>query len=309
MTAAPASPQDAPWRDAVRCVRELHWLLLSPPLLDTAPGAHPAPVQHFSDRERHQIAAWLHTLASAPEALAAHMQQAEAVHGAPLRLGHRAERLLAYFLRHGPTHRLVAAHLPLRSPRPGGGQTTRGEIDFLLEDAAGRRWHWELAVKFFLCTASGPTAQADDFIGPDHAETLSHKLQVLFGRQLCHAPPAPWDAHPWQPAAFLRGWLFYPPGPRVPSMPGLHPAHGRGHWIGREQLAQLTPGDWWWLDRPHWMAPAQALAAPLPGLAALGEQLDAVWRQHPARSAALLVARLEQGQEVERVFVRPPGPL
>jgi hypothetical protein len=127
---------------------------------------------------------------------------------------------------------------------------------------------------------------------------------------LRHAPPAPWNVHAWQPAAFLRGWLFYPPQPSVPSMPGLHPAHGRGRWIGREQLARLTPGDWRWLDRTHWMAPAQAPAAKPPesGLAALGEQLDAVWRLRPARPGALLVVRLEHGQEVERVFVRPPGP-
>jgi hypothetical protein len=44
---------------ATHTARELRWLLLSPPLLDTAPGAHSAPVQQFSPAERAAISAWL----------------------------------------------------------------------------------------------------------------------------------------------------------------------------------------------------------------------------------------------------------
>jgi Rad3-related DNA helicase len=133
------------WSEQARRIehtaRELRWLLLSPPLLDTAPGAHSAPVQQFSPAERGAISAWLDGIDRAPQALY------EAVHAITargtdlrlarppsLRLGRRAERLMAFFLRYGPTHCLVAANIPLRHLTPDGDRTTLGEIDFLLHD-------------------------------------------------------------------------------------------------------------------------------------------------------------------------------
>ena len=248
---------------AAQAARELRWLLLSPPLLDTAPGAHAAPVQQFSTSERAAISTWLDGIDRAPQALF------EAVHATAatrtdvrsnrppsLRLGRRAERLMAFFLRHGPTHRLVAANIPLRHVSPDGDRTTLGEIDFLLHDAAGNAWHWELAVKFFLCTATGPQASAADFIGPDRAETFDTKLRKMFDRQLRHRPPPPWDHETWAPAACTRGRLFYRHGSEVPRTPGVHPDHLQGRWIERDCVDELPAANapvWHVVPRNDWM--------------------------------------------------------
>jgi hypothetical protein len=250
---------------AAQAARELRWLLLSPPLLDTAPGVHSAQVQQFSAAERDAISVWLEGIDRAPQALF------DAVHATAssgtdllsprppsLRLGRRAERLMAFFLQHGPTHRLVAANIPLRHLTPQGDRTTVGEIDFLLHDARGQAWHWELAVKFFLCTATGLQASAVDFIGPDRAETFDSKLRKLFDRQLRHRPPPPWDLEMWTPAACTRGRLFYRHGRPVPCTPGVHPDHLQGRWIERDRVAELPAANepvWHVVPRNDWMCP------------------------------------------------------
>ena len=277
--------------DAAQAARELRWLLLSPPLLDTAMGAHAATVQQFSPAERRAIAGWLDLIDREPAALHDFVHPPSAV-GADangpvgvtkprppsLRLGRRAERLMSFFLRHGPTHRLVAANIPLRHVSPEGDRTTVGEIDFLLHDGEGRAWHWELAVKFFLCTASGPQATAADFIGPDRAETFDTKLRKMFDRQLRHRPPPPWDTEVWTPAACTRGRLFYRCGSEVPRTPGVHPDHLQGRWIERGRLGELPDADrpvWHRVPRNDWMCPRLPRAFEGLDLMALGKLIEA----------------------------------
>jgi uncharacterized protein len=303
---------------APRWLQDLRWLLLSPPLLATASGRFSAPVFEFSAPEREQIERWLSDPATAalpePSALTADGSRR-------VPLGRWCERLIEHFLRHGPTHRLVAANLPLRNAAvPGSDHTTAGEIDFLLTDAAGRPWHWELAVKYFLCRAEGATAHAADFIGPDGAETLASKLEKLFGRQLAHRPPAPFGVapggEPWQPAALTRGWMFYRHGRPPPACGVLTPDHLRGWWLPFGDLtafaAERASAGFRVLDRADWLgasAPSRVLSA-----AALPAALHAQWhRARPAGArrwpSALMVAELDaHGQERSRGFVLPPAP-
>jgi uncharacterized protein len=288
-----------PGVDDSQALCELRWLLLSPPLLDAAPGAYSAPVQQFTPAERAAIESWLAQQGCDPRGLTRFLNAADAAHGATARLGRRAERVLEYFLRHGPTHRLVAANIALRNPPPHGERSTLGEIDFLVEDTQCRRWQWELAVKFFLCAASGPVAGPADFIGPDRAESFASKLTKMFTQQLKHQPPTPWSAHVWQPAAFTRGWLFYRYGPIAPQVSGLNPQHLRGHWIERCRLFELGAGEWHHLSRAQWMAPLCIAPGAGMDLATLAPRLDAVLPR------AQLVARCEAGREIERVFVVP----
>jgi len=297
-------------------LRDLGWLLLSPPLL--APGRHPAAVQRFDADDAQAISAWLDALARQPAPLAAFLEQ---IGPAPLRLGRRAERLLEFFLRHGPTHRLVAANLQLRhapDEQPGIDHTTRGEIDFLLEDRAGQGWHWELAVKFFLCTAAGPVARPADFVGPDRAETLPGKLDRLFGRQLALTPPPPWDGRDWRPAAYARGWMFYRHDQAVPACTALAPGHLHGWWVEHGRLAELPEGPWLGLPRSRWMAPARCGdAAALCTRAQIGAAIAAAWQAPPPPGvrrwpSAQLVARMAPAgdggwEEVGRGFVVPDG--
>lgn len=293
--------------DAAQTARELRWLLLSPPLLDTAPGAHSAAVQQFSAAERQAISEWLDGIDAAPQPLfdAVHAPPASRPGAAPsrapsLRLGRRAERLMAFFLRHGPTHRLVAANIPLRHVSPQGDRTTQGEIDFLLHDGEGHAWHWELAVKFFLCTADGPTATAADFVGPDRAETFDRKLSKMFDRQLRHRPPPPWDADTWTPAACTRGRLFYRHGQAVPHTPGLHPDHLQGRWIERGRLGELPAARepvWQVVPRNDWMCPRWPNAADGVALGDIAHRID-----DGAPGLATMVRRVDEPERVP-VFV------
>ncbi|WP_181179127.1 DUF1853 family protein [Methylibium rhizosphaerae] len=290
-----------------RALSELRWLLLSPPLLSAAAGGG-AGIQAFSPGERKAIEQWLDGLSQDTTPLLSQLEASRPAHGGALRLGRRAERLLEFFLRHGPTHRLVAANLPLRqATSPGDDRTTRGEIDFLLEDAQGTGWHWELAVKFFLCTARGPSAMTGQFVGPDRVEMLSAKLHKLFTRQLAHAAPPPHDRRTWKPAAYTRGWMFYRHGDPVPQCAELAAHHGRGWWIAREQAQDLPPGSYRLVLRAHWME-----AAP-PGddleRNALLACIDRQWASPPPRGArrwpsAQMVWHVPSG---ERGFIVPPG--
>lgn len=323
---------DLAWRD-------LRWLLLSPPLLDAGAtqDGYPCDVQHFSPGEVDAIERWLHGVITEPAgraALAEHLTQtAPRARGASPRLGHRAEHLMAFFLQHGPTHRGVASHIALREPlhasaRPPA-RTTLGEIDFLVRDGPGQGWHWELAVKFYLCTASGPHATWADFVGPNRADSLDAKLRKMFDQQLRHAVPPPWNTEPWRPAACVRGRLFYRYGAAVPLTPGLNPAHLQGRWIERARLPELTEGDWQCLPPSAWMASLPADdrhdALRVAGsVAALGECIDALWQRQRAsggvagatpRRAVMAVRRAHPscghsepaGTELERLFVVPDG--
>jgi hypothetical protein len=290
---------------AAHTARELRWLLLSPPLLDTTSGAHPAAIQQFTLSERQAIAQWLCEVDRDPEPLWCFVHpgvpagvDAARWRAPSPRLGRRAERLMEYFLRHGPAHRLLAANVALREVSPQGLRTTTGEIDFLLQDDQGQRWQWELAVKFYLCTARGAQATPADFIGPDRVDTLGTKLNKMFGRQLRHTPPAPWDAEPWTPAACTRGRLFYRWGDSMPATPGVAADHLRGNWIERDRLGELTDADqsiWQVVPRSDWMAPPLPLdVAPPRTLHDIACQIDS---QAEARSAsgpptATLVMRL-----------------
>lgn len=288
---------------------ELRWLLLSPPLLSAeAARGSGAQIQRFSAAERAVIEDWLSSLARDTAPLLAHLAAASPAHGGPLRLGRRAERLLEFYLRQGPTHRLVAANLPLRQPAVrGDDRTTRGEIDFLLEDEQGLGWHWELAVKFFLCTAPGPTASAEQFVGPDRIEVLSTKLHKLFARQLAHTAPPPHDQRPWQPAAYTRGWMFYRFGAPTPRCAELSADHGRGWWIAREHALDLPAGHYRLVTRSHWMEGAPSGAGM--DRETLLRAIDEHWSAPPPRGArrwpsAQMVWHQEAG---EHGFIVPPG--
>ena len=318
----------------------LRWLLLSPPLLSgvaaTDLGSR-ASMAQFSPSEIHAIQVWLDTLAHDPAPLVHSVQSArDSVQGKQpghLRLGRMAERLLGFFLTHGPLHRLEAQNIALRHDA-GGDHTTLGEIDFLLHSPSGQHLHWELAVKFFLCQATGPApAQLRDFVGPDSDETFDQKVSKLLVKQLGHTPPEPWNAHTWQPQAFAKGWMFYRHGQPIAPCAALHAAHCKGWWLpfenwGEVQAASANAVDlagkpntvcYLELLRPDWMPPAHCAPTPAgqcPPHSLAAEQvpqaLQAAWlaQQFPKRGARLVAQIAQQAdgswQEQARYFVRPP---
>jgi hypothetical protein len=123
-------------RDAA--VRDLAWLLLAPGLLDARQFG--ALLAEPLEDSPHPALHWLLALDRAPAALHAYLADHPS-----RRLGLYAEQLLLYHLEHHAGARLIAANRQVQA----GGRTV-GECDCLLETRAGRRLHWELAVKYYL---------------------------------------------------------------------------------------------------------------------------------------------------------------
>jgi hypothetical protein len=252
-------------------VRDLAWLLLSADLLRAQPPlgilASPFDTQHEADT----TVAWLRALDANPLEL-----QRDLAATRITRLGRYAERLLGWFLQHGPAARLVAAGVPLR--RAG---VTLGECDFLLQTGRGARLHWELAVKCYLHAGAErslsttqlnaqstpalrflPTARLADYVGPNLKDRFDLKLAHLLNHQLPLSAreefAAVGYAGPWTSQMFIKGWLFYRVGETPAEPPELDPSHGRGWWVTRHDwpaFAAAHASTWRVLPRLEWLAP------------------------------------------------------
>ncbi|OXJ03352.1 MULTISPECIES: DUF1853 family protein [Burkholderia] len=240
-------------------VRDLGWLLASPSLLTAVPDA-PLARPWLDPAGQSAVEAWLAALDAQPEPLH------RALDGfRPTRLGRYAECLLEYFLTHGPSLRLVAANLPLRS----NGKTL-GEVDFLVDAPDGQRLHWELAVKCYLCAPVQAGASLADFVGPNLVDRFDRKRRRLLEHQLRLGDRdgfarlgygAPSDAQ-----MFIKGWLFYPHGAPLPPVSAeIAPDHPHGFWLTHAQwpawaAEQGADVAWSVLPRLAWLAPRRAAA-------------------------------------------------
>lgn len=282
-SAASSAP---PAINIAQALRDLHWLLTAAPLLRPAgPTTLPPSLlpglsneqAHFAHRhihlhtfdaaQRSTTATWLRALTQQPQALHDHLVRAQSQGPGLRRLGHWAEALLGFFLAHGPGHRLLAQ----------GWQLHPGELDFLLETRPCPRqptpqrwhWHWELAVKFYLWTAAHPNLlRPEDLVGPDGRDRLDIKLTRLLGTQLQRPIPMLGGADdadlalrpPWQRAAVVKGWLFWPAAhPQPPTADWLHPDAPHGWWAEHQALTQAPvprlaqAGRWRVVPRHAWI--------------------------------------------------------
>ncbi|MBY4722500.1 MULTISPECIES: DUF1853 family protein [Burkholderia] len=289
-------------------VRDLGWLLASPSLLTAVPDA-PLARPWLDAVGQSAVEAWLAALDAQPEPLH------RALDGfRPTRLGRYAECLLEYFLTHGPSLRLVAANLPLRS----NGKTL-GEVDFLVDAPDGRRLHWELAVKCYLCAPVQAGASLADFVGPNLVDRFDRKRRRLLEHQLRLGDRdgfarlgygAPSDAQ-----MFIKGWLFYPHGaPLPPVSVEIAPDHPHGFWLTHAQwpawaAEQGADVAWSVLPRLAWLAPRRAAA----GSGFEPDMLAATLELPPVlttREAPALIGIHEKGsdgtwRETARGFVVP----
>jgi hypothetical protein len=252
-------------------VRDLAWLLFSAPLVRAQPPVGKLASVFETPAEAAATFDWLLDLDR--DCVALHSQMAE---HKVTRLGRYGEYLLAFYLRHGPGVRLVAANVALR--RAG---RTLGECDFLVETATGRRLHWELAVKCYL-HAGGARTMLADYVGPNLQDRFDLKLAHLLNHQL---PLSARDEFaslghvgPWEAQMFVKGWLFYrwssgEGANAVLREPGdIEPAHSRGFWITRGQWREFTADGadgWAVLPRLSWLAPRQPMPVDGPQAGAL----------------------------------------
>ncbi|MFL9906211.1 DUF1853 family protein [Paraburkholderia sp. RL17-337-BIB-A] len=256
-------------------VRDLAWLLLSADLLRAQPPVGMLASPFDTSQEAEATVDWLRALDADPAEL-----QRELTATRITRLGRYAERLLGWFLEHGPAARLVAASLPLR--RAG---VTLGECDFLVTTQQGARLHWELAVKCYLHAGEGhvrsitqldshsvtqsttpsttyPAARLADYVGPNLKDRFDLKLAHVLNHQL---PLSGRDEFasvgypgPWTPQMYIKGWLFYRVGEAPAGPAELDPSHGRGWWVTRSDWSDFAAAHaqtWRLLPRLEWLAP------------------------------------------------------
>jgi hypothetical protein len=272
-------------RDAA--VRDLAWLLLSTGLLRPQPPLATLANPFDTPEALQATIDWLRALDAAPAPLH-HDLAAPRI----TRLGRYAERLLGWFLQHGPAARLVAAGVPLR--RAG---VTLGECDFLVETREGARLHWELAVKCYLHAGDG-RGQLADYVGPNLKDRFDLKLAHLLNHQLPLSAREEFAsvgyAGPWTPQMFIKGWLFYQHGETPTDPVEFDPAHGRGWWVTRgdwPSFATAHATKWRLLPRLEWLAPRRAEHAEMQEVKQVSEQFDAAATRPLYIGAQTLVAQ------------------
>ncbi|MFC6477264.1 DUF1853 family protein [Pseudomonas asuensis] len=228
-------------------VRDMAWVITSPPLLDRAEQRHPLTASDWTAKPD-KLADWLHELDRKPGQLTEWLAQ-----GNDRRLGRYYERLWQFALAHAPGVDLLGANLPLRT-----AAQTLGELDLLFRDDQGVH-HLEVAVKYYLATG---LPQLPDWLGPGGEDRLERKLSHFLGRQLplSHTSEAQvllktLGIASIQSWFWMSGYLFYPPSGATP-FPSCSTYHQRGLW---QRFGELVPGDkraWRLLPKHRWLAPA-----------------------------------------------------
>ncbi|WP_439888957.1 DUF1853 family protein [Pseudomonas sp. MBLB4123] len=300
-----ASLADLPQQLHHPAVRDLAWVLLSPPMLSHTPWPqrHPLSASHWR-RSPGALADWLRRLDYDSSTLTAWLEQ-----GSVRRLGLYYERLWQFALQAAPGIELLAANLPIRQ----NGHTL-GELDLLLRDDEGEH-HLELAVKLYLGPENGDGEQPAQWLGPGSHDRLDIKLDHLSQHQLplsargeARAALAALDLAEAQAALWLGGYLFYPWPQHCRAPQGANPQHLRGRWLHHRDwlrfLEQHHEGPWQPLPRPAWLAPARVETEELWSQ----QRLQAWFAELTPQANAQLLVRLQAGSqgawhEVERVFL------
>jgi hypothetical protein len=280
-------------------VRSLAWILTSPGLLARHSPLWQEQVASLALPDMPSLRVWLALLDQQPsglhEALNLHKQR---------RLGHYAENLLGFYLRH---HGLLYAH-GLQVHDKGGGGGTVGEFDFLLHQADDLL-HWEIATKFYLLETGTELTHAPDlydYLGPNLADTLGSKMEKIFRQQLLLSQhPEAQKILPKKVVAakaLIMGWLFYRQSQMASGLiEGLSAAHCRGYWWTLDEIEQLAIPHALILSRLEWLAPAQCAPDAVMGKADLRQVLQ---RHFLGDKTPLMLAIMSRHGNVMQEFCR-----
>lgn len=237
----------APWLQfADPVVRDLAFVIASPPLIRAWPQPHPTlaitlPSAKFWLTHFERYLPRLRQLDQQPAALY------HAIRPRPnLRLGYYFEDLLAFWLADEGWHEFVLIGHGI--PRMDGKRTL-GEVDFLLENLdTGQIEHWEVALKFYLGEGHFRPAQ---WVGLNQQDTLGRKLHHLQHKQFEVRSIDGYRID--QRRAIVKGRLFWPSHLATPQRPDwIHPHHLQGTWSNSiEHLPQELM--WRRAERVEWL--------------------------------------------------------
>ncbi len=278
-------------RFSSRLVRDLAWVIASPPLVsgsfnNTHWWSYSDCLAEFED-----CLSALIELDKNPSPLAEHLDKLETG-----RLGLRFESFIAYWLIISPNYELIAQNIQIIETLKKGSHT-HGELDFIIRDIHTDKFiHLEVAVKFYLGTES-----YDDpfrWFGTNTSDQLGKKVEHLKQHQTQlgdkfsdYLKERGYNIDNKQ--CLLKGRLFYPQGSDTAPQ-GVTENHLQGHWIQSPVIKEnelLFP-----LDKINWLAELNKND--------LYEQI--LETQFPKREKALCYAQVTQGfKEVDRVFYLP----
>ncbi len=216
-----------------RCVRDLAWVIASPPL-----------VAGVFERDEHQTQWWTHEMClrefadcmpalcildQNPQALIAHLESIKSK-----RLGLRFEGFIAFwFSSISPNFTLLQRNIQLNEISGDTRSRTIGEIDFIIKEVkSGKLIHLEVAVKFYL----GTSAFDDPYrwFGTNTRDQLGKKIDHLQNHQtqLLLRHPEQVDFIIDERHCLLKGRLFYPSTqqPMLKAPEGVTDDHLRGRY-------------------------------------------------------------------------------
>jgi len=211
-----------------RAVRDLAWVIASPPLVsgdhnNTHWWNHPDCLIEFND-----CLAALEQLDKDPTPLITHLALLNSK-----RLGLHFESLVAYWLMISPNYELIAQNIQIMEALAKGSHTL-GEIDFIIRHLkTDEVIHLEVAVKFYL--GSPPYDNPMRWFGTNTKDQLGKKVDHLKQHQTQLSIKYPEHInklgyHIDKHECFLKGRLFYPTASDIPPE-GVSNNHLRGRWI------------------------------------------------------------------------------
>ena len=194
-----------------RCVRDLAWVMASPPLVSgifenegyrAHWWSHDKCLQEYVD-----CLPGLQSLDKNPQALIDHLERIKSK-----RLGLRFEGLVSFWLSSiSPNFKLLAQNIQLNEIAGDTRSRTIGEVDFIIREVKTEKViHLEVAVKFYLGTA--PFENAYCWFGTNTQDQLGRKVDHLQQHQtqllIHHSEQVPFSIDERQ--CLLKGRLFYP---------------------------------------------------------------------------------------------------
>ena len=237
-----------------RVVRDLAWVIASPPLIcGNFEGANWWSDEHCTQEFQACLPALL-ALDQNPQPLLDVLNQLKS-----RALGHRFEALFAYWLTISPSYQILARNLQLHHD----GRTL-GELDFIVRDLQSDAViHLEVSVKFYMGLL--PQSSPYRWFGPNLKDCLGKKADHLkrHQTQLSVLYPELMPQTIDQRCCCLKGRLFYPEhGSDMGSPGGISPSHLRGVWgesvagFVRDNGFEIMPSNTQYLmiKKPQWLS-------------------------------------------------------